>query len=361
MSLINQMLQDLEKRQPDGGAEMMPSGVTPATTVQPASRWRWIAAGGALTVLAVLGLRQLPDKGADTAKMPVVAASTANNPVAPAQIPTPAVVEPPKSEPAPVAVAEPAPKASSAAQAAEKKESRKERRKRERLERAERKKALAAETARAGEGNKPVAGQSRAPADGRIVRADRAAGAEQAEVIYQQAADAFGQGRIGDSVDKARQVLALDPGHTAARQLLAKQLLEQRRLEEARTVLREGAQRQPAQLQWSTLLTRLELERGDVAAARQAVDQALPHGAGNPDFLALAGAVAQRQSKPGEAADFYRRALQLKPAEGRSWVGLGLALEADGHRPEAREAFRRALATETLNPDLSELAERKSR
>lgn len=59
------------------------------------------------------------------------------------------------------------------------------------------------------------------------------------------------------------------------------------------------------------------------------------------DFHSLAGAVAQRQGKPGDAAEFYRGALRLKPAEGRNWIGLAMALEADGHAPEAREAYRR--------------------
>ena len=159
----------------------------------------------------------------------------------------------------------------------------------------------------------------------------------------------------------ARKALEDAPGHIGARQLLVRQLLEQRANDQARAELKAGLQQRPAQLNWATWLTRLELERGNVEAARATVDQGLPHAEGQADFYALAGAVAQRQGKPGDAADFYRNALRLKPAEGRSWVGLGLALEAEGHAPEAREAFRRALAQEGLNPELTALAQRKLR
>ena len=51
-------------------------------------------------------------------------------------------------------------------------------------------------------------------------------------------------------------------------------------------------------------------------------------------------------------------ALRLKPGDGRAWVGLALSLEAEGHAPEAKEAFKRALATDSLSGELQALAER---
>ncbi len=350
MSLINQMLQDLEKRQPEGGTVELPPGVTPAATREAGTRWGKIAVLVAVVALAVIGIRQLPDKQSSV-NSPKVEVATLAAPVAqmPAEvIPSPqaAVVEEP-----PAAVDTKTVTEMPAAEPSKKKETRKERRKREREERAARKAATPPAQVTSSVGTE----------SGRIQRTDSQASTAQADVLYQQSVEAFASGRSAESIEKLKQALAIEGGHAAARQLLAKQLLEQRRLEEVRSVLREGASRQPAQLQWSTLLARLELERGDVSAARQAIDLGLPQAAGSADFQSLAGAVAQRQAKPDEAAEFYRRALQLKPADGRSWVGLGLALEAEGHRPEAREAFRRALSTENLSPDLEALAQRKSR
>jgi MSHA biogenesis protein MshN len=120
--------------------------------------------------------------------------------------------------------------------------------------------------------------------------------------------------------------------------------------------------RQPSgQLQWATYLTRLELDRNDSQAARQVVDSVLPQAANNADFQSLAGAVAQRQGKPAESAEFYRQALALRANDARAWIGLGVALDAEGHKPEAREAYRRALSVDGLSPELEAIAQRKLR
>ena len=81
-------------------------------------------------------------------------------------------------------------------------------------------------------------------------------------------------------------------GGTAARQLV-----EQRANDQARTVAREGLQVHPAQIGWASVLTRLEMERGDLGAARRVIDDTLPRAASSADFHSLAGAVAQRQGK----------------------------------------------------------------
>lgn len=184
---------------------------------------------------------------------------------------------------------------------------------------------------------------------------------ERADQNYRNALNAYAQGRTTESIAQSRQALDDDPGNLSARQLLVRQLVEQRAPDQARSVLREGIRLHPNQIAWAALLARLELEHGDVQAARLVVETAAPQASGNADFQSLAGAIAQRQGRVDAAADYYRTALRLKPAEGRSWVGLALALEAQGNAPESREAFRRALTTEGLSPELQALAQRKIR
>jgi len=55
------------------------------------------------------------------------------------------------------------------------------------------------------------------------------------------------------------------------------------------------------------------------------------------------------------------RATRLAPNEGRWWLGLGLALEADGRSGEAKDALKRGLATGTLSPELVAVAEQHLR
>ena len=178
---------------------------------------------------------------------------------------------------------------------------------------------------------------------------------------YRQALDAYALGRTSESLTQSREALRHDPDHLDARQLLLRQLIEQREIEPARLLLREGLARHPEQGAWVRLLLRLELERGDLTAARMIVEQASPAVAAHPDFRTLAGMLAQRQGRHGEAAEHFRLALARQPGDGRAWIALGLALEAQGHEPESREAFRRALQTEGLPAELQSLAQKKTR
>jgi MSHA biogenesis protein MshN len=81
---------------------------------------------------------------------------------------------------------------------------------------------------------------------------------------------------------------------------------------------------------------------------------------GNAEYNALLGTVLQRLAKHREAADAYREALRLAPDAGPAWVGLAMSLEALEHRPEAAEAFRRAMATGSLSTDLRVFAEQRA-
>lgn len=338
MSLINQMLQDLEKRNgPAEGGSVLPTGVHAAAERKPA-KTRFLPWLGVLLVAIVgiviwLGERKplVPDL-VTAAQIPVpppmveapatpVAADFGQNSVS-------TVAPPPKV--APVA------RDKSSVQPAEK-----------------------TRTAAVAKPPREHARPARAEQISKSGPLDEAA--QRAEQSYRSALNAYSQGRTTESLAQARQALADDVTHLGARQLLLRQLVEQRASDQARTVARDGLQVHPEQIGWASVLVRLEMERGDLAAARQVIDQSLPRAGNSADFHSLAGALAQRQGKPDDAAEFYRGALRLKPAEGRNWIGLGLALEGEGHAPEAREAFRRALQTEGLTPELQSLAERKTR
>jgi MSHA biogenesis protein MshN len=180
-----------------------------------------------------------------------------------------------------------------------------------------------------------------------------------AEQAYQGALAAYSAGRTQESRGLVSEALQLQPRHVAARQLLIRQSVEQGQASRAIELLRDGTRLMPEQAAWWTLLAQLELGRGKLAEARSVID-ATPAGARNTTaFNSLAGAIAQRQGDSDAAADFYRQALRLDSRSGRDWVGLALALEKQGHGGEAQEALRRALATQTLNDELLQLARQR--
>lgn len=184
---------------------------------------------------------------------------------------------------------------------------------------------------------------------------------ERAEVEYRKAQLAASGGRTGEALDALHAALRQDPGHAPARQSLIRALVEGRRGDEAEVLLREGLELQPAQIGWAMTLARLQVERNDLPAARRTLGASAAYGARSADYQGFFGHIEYRLGHGREAAGLYQTATQLAPGEGRWWLGLGLALDADGHAGEAREAFRRALASGNLNADLAAIAEQKAR
>lgn len=184
---------------------------------------------------------------------------------------------------------------------------------------------------------------------------------ESAEAEYRRALAVINQGRSAESLDVLRMALRLNAAHLAARQLLLKLLIENKQLDEADGVLRAGLALHPGQIAWAMSLARLQLDRGDLASAWKTLDHSLPAAGNSADYQGFAGHLLQRQGRIGEAVDCYRLATRLAPTEGRWWLGLGLALEADGRGTPAREAFANAKASGSLGADLQAYVEQKLR
>lgn len=184
---------------------------------------------------------------------------------------------------------------------------------------------------------------------------------DRADAEFRKAESAQASGRSGEALDGMRAALKIDPAYVPVRQALLRQLVDLRRMEDAMTVLQEGVDLLPAQTGWAMSLARLQLEHGDLAAADRTLGRSQSYAEGNADYAGFQGHVKSRLGAHKQAAAHYQRAVRLAPNEGRWWLGLGLAQEADGRVPEARDALRRALATGSLNADLSALAEQHLR
>ncbi|MBL8412817.1 MAG: tetratricopeptide repeat protein [Propionivibrio sp.] len=184
---------------------------------------------------------------------------------------------------------------------------------------------------------------------------------ERAETEYRKAIAAVNQGRIGEAVDGLHNALRQEPLHIASRQLLVKLLLEAKRTDEAAQVLQEGLQGQPAQIGWAMSLARLQVDRKDFTGAWQTLNYSLPAAGSNADYQGFMAHVLHRLGRHKEAAEHYQAATRLSPGDGRWWLGLGLALEEEGRVSEAREAFLRARQSGNLGTELSALVEQKLR
>lgn len=181
------------------------------------------------------------------------------------------------------------------------------------------------------------------------------------EIEYRKAIALLNQGSLAEAMEGLHKALRLDGSHSASRQVLVRLLLEAKRPDEAVQVLQEGLLGQPEQVGWAMTLARLQIDRGDLAGAWQTLHHSLPAAENNADYQGVTAHVLQRLGRHKEAAEHYRVATRLAPGDGRWWLGLALELEAEGRSSEARDALHMARATGTLSAELTGWVDQKLR
>ncbi|MBZ0105772.1 MAG: tetratricopeptide repeat protein [Sulfuricella denitrificans] len=181
---------------------------------------------------------------------------------------------------------------------------------------------------------------------------------QRAENAYRQAYASLQQGRLGEAEESLRQALQYDPRHAAARQALAALLIESRLLGRAEQLLQQGLELQPGNVGYAMTLARIQVERNDVAAALSTLQRNAPAGE-NAEYHGFLAALLQRGDHHKEAIDHYLAALRSNPASGPWLIGLGISLQADGQSAKAAEIFRRARQGGGLSPELQAFAEQR--
>ncbi len=182
---------------------------------------------------------------------------------------------------------------------------------------------------------------------------------QQAESEYRQATILQQQGRVADAVLMLEQTLKSDAQHMAARQTLITLLLETKRHDDAMRWLLQWLSADRNLPGMAMILARLQVEKGLIPAAVETLQRSLPHAQDKPDFLAFMAALQQRQSHHKEAADLYREALKRMPQNAVWSMGLAISLQADGRNQEALDAYKQARGGNGLNPELLAFVEQK--
>jgi MSHA biogenesis protein MshN len=175
---------------------------------------------------------------------------------------------------------------------------------------------------------------------------------QRAENSYRQAGTALQLGRNTDAISNLEQALQFDPQHAAARQMLVGVLLQAKRTDDAIHQAQEGLALDPAQFGLAMILARIQVEQNDLKAAITTLDHSAAYAQDRADYQAFFGALLQRDKRHKEAINHYVIAIGKAPQNGIWWMGLGISLQAEDRLPEAKEAFNRAKSTNTLTPEL---------
>ncbi|ANB68263.1 TPA: tetratricopeptide repeat protein [Aeromonas veronii] len=166
---------------------------------------------------------------------------------------------------------------------------------------------------------------------------------ELAALAERKATTAMAKGSLRDAQDNYYQVLAHDPYNQGAREQLAGLLYGEGRLTEARQLLEEGIRLDPQQADFRLLLARLAINEGQQQQALGWLSGYQPDLASNLDYYATWAGLTQELGQNADAAALYVKLLRQQPDQGRWWLGLGVAEDGQGHSQRALDAYRNAL------------------
>jgi MSHA biogenesis protein MshN len=182
---------------------------------------------------------------------------------------------------------------------------------------------------------------------------------QHAENEFNKANQAAQQGRTQDAITGYQGVLKLDPLYHDARRALVGVLLGAKRNTEAEEVLQDGLNLDSHESSLAMILARLQVERGAVPEALETLQKTLPYAESRADYQSFMAALLQRQERHQEAVTYFQKALVLAPDNGVWLMGMGISLQALQRKEEARAAYQRALVSNSLNAQLREFVQQK--
>jgi MSHA biogenesis protein MshN len=174
---------------------------------------------------------------------------------------------------------------------------------------------------------------------------------QRAEKLYQRGIRLAEKGELTEAFGALQEALSLDGAHLGAREALASALIQFGRSQEAIYLLDEGLQIEPGYPPFVKLQAHILLQRGALGEALELLTQATPPVAADPDYHALIAALHLRRGEHRLAVERYWEILKAEADRGAWWLGLAIALEADGAPTQALMAYRTAQAVGGLGLD----------
>lgn len=181
---------------------------------------------------------------------------------------------------------------------------------------------------------------------------------QQASHMYQQAISYLQQGRVAEAQDQLKSAIVTYPLHDDARQTLVGLLVDNKRNDEAIHVLKAGLQVSPNHPAYAQTLARLQLDAGLVTDALHTLESNVASAQQPQEYHALMAVVLQKTGQHGQAITHYQQALSQGASTPVWYIGLGVSLQAEGRTQEAKQAYQQAQSSQ-LSPELAQFVSQR--
>lgn len=196
-----------------------------------------------------------------------------------------------------------------------------------------------------------MAAQTPAPAAVLTVTAEKSAAAPNAG-LRERIRLAFEAGNRLQAIALMQELRAREPDNLALTKKLAASLFAEGQMTAARTVLTEQLAAQPAEHSVRLMLARLYVQQGQTPRALEELIEADRYAPLSLALLAYRGELLREQQRFDRALDDYVQLSAREPGNARWWLGLGVCADSLQQAQQARAAYQQALALEQLDPEV---------
>ncbi len=165
---------------------------------------------------------------------------------------------------------------------------------------------------------------------------------EKAQRLWREGALARERGEIAIAIRHFNEALSHNSRHRQARIDLMAVMIDQGQPDAARVLLQQA----PINLRQDPTLIRLRahiaLQQGNTGEAIRLLETRPPILSGHTAYFSLLASALIRDRQMERAAALYLRLIRENPGNAKSWLGLGVCLEALGEDDQALQAYRKA-------------------
>lgn len=175
---------------------------------------------------------------------------------------------------------------------------------------------------------------------------------QKAERLRTEAVNLARRGKMLEALNSLTRGRITYPDYTPIVETLVSLLLDDGQTVAAQAMLAQAMMQSPRHIPFIVLQAKIIAAQGDTAQAIELLNTVSPTLEQHPDYFSLLANLYQRAGDTEISAQMYRELVTYDPDSGVWWMGYGMALEANGSRNHAIQAYKRATTTGNLNSKL---------